>query len=267
MLGFLLRALIVALGLWLATVWVNGVSIDTPGTLILAGVLLGITVGMVALSVNRGQCYPYPSGLSEVFIGARLVWLLGMHDECADHADHFLHRHMRVVEISAFLVKREFIDKAAAGRDRILTRTGRPVHLIRNFETVPVHRGRFGKVIVHDDANSITLVHLNRRPGSAAVVTPEVNDPARKNLLFNRLGNEMEFLNVPVHSPGKLRNIRRFHRNDPTVALGTVAHVVHVHARSVRLLGCKQARCGRQSGAQTKSISQEIASVLHGSSS
>ena len=42
MLGFLIRACIVALGLWLATVWVSGVSIDTPATLILAGVLLGI---------------------------------------------------------------------------------------------------------------------------------------------------------------------------------------------------------------------------------
>jgi uncharacterized membrane protein YvlD (DUF360 family) len=42
MLGFLVRASIVALGLWLATEWVNGVYIDTPGTLLLAGVLLGI---------------------------------------------------------------------------------------------------------------------------------------------------------------------------------------------------------------------------------
>ena len=30
MLGFLIRAAIVALGLWVATVWVNGVAIDTP---------------------------------------------------------------------------------------------------------------------------------------------------------------------------------------------------------------------------------------------
>jgi uncharacterized membrane protein YvlD (DUF360 family) len=41
MLGFLIRAALVALGLWLATSWVNGVSIDTPSTLILAGILLG----------------------------------------------------------------------------------------------------------------------------------------------------------------------------------------------------------------------------------
>jgi putative membrane protein len=47
MLGFLVRAAIVALGLWVATTWVNGVSIDTPGTLVLAGVLLGIVNSVV----------------------------------------------------------------------------------------------------------------------------------------------------------------------------------------------------------------------------
>ena len=47
MLGFLIRAGIVALGLWLATAWVNGVSIDTPATLILAGILLGIVNSIV----------------------------------------------------------------------------------------------------------------------------------------------------------------------------------------------------------------------------
>jgi len=45
--GFLIRACIVALGLWLATVWVNGVFIDTPSTLILAGLLLGIVNSIV----------------------------------------------------------------------------------------------------------------------------------------------------------------------------------------------------------------------------
>ena len=47
MLGFLIRACIVALGLWLATVWVSGVFIDTPSTLILAGLLLGIVNSIV----------------------------------------------------------------------------------------------------------------------------------------------------------------------------------------------------------------------------
>jgi putative membrane protein len=47
MLGFFLRIAIVALGLWLATVWVPGVYIDTPATLILAGLLLGIVNSIV----------------------------------------------------------------------------------------------------------------------------------------------------------------------------------------------------------------------------
>ena len=47
MLGFLIRAALVALGLWLATAWVNGVSIDTPSTLILAGILLGVVNSII----------------------------------------------------------------------------------------------------------------------------------------------------------------------------------------------------------------------------
>lgn len=47
MIGFLLRAAIVALGLWLATLWVRGVYIDSPGTLLLAGILLGIVNSIV----------------------------------------------------------------------------------------------------------------------------------------------------------------------------------------------------------------------------
>ncbi len=47
MTGFLLRALITAIGLWLATVWVRGVHIDGVGTLLLAGVLLGVVNAIV----------------------------------------------------------------------------------------------------------------------------------------------------------------------------------------------------------------------------
>jgi putative membrane protein len=45
--GFLIRGLIVALGLWLATAWVQGVYIDTPVTLVLAGILLGVVNSVV----------------------------------------------------------------------------------------------------------------------------------------------------------------------------------------------------------------------------
>jgi putative membrane protein len=47
MTGFILRALIAALGLWLATEWVTGVNIDTPTTLVLAGLLLGVVNAVV----------------------------------------------------------------------------------------------------------------------------------------------------------------------------------------------------------------------------
>jgi putative membrane protein len=47
MLGFLVRAAIAALGLWVSTAWVRGVSIDTPQTLLLAGLLLGIVNAIV----------------------------------------------------------------------------------------------------------------------------------------------------------------------------------------------------------------------------
>ena len=86
MLGFLIRAVIVALGLWLATAWVSGVTIDTPQTLLLAGILLGVvnsvirpiailltlpmtvlTLGLFLLVINAGMV-------------ALVAWMLpGMH--------------------------------------------------------------------------------------------------------------------------------------------------------------------------------------------
>jgi putative membrane protein len=86
MLGFLIRAAIVAIGLWIATLWVPGVGIDRPSTLILAGVLLGVvnsivrpiaivltlpmtivTLGLFLLVINAGMV-------------ALVAWMLpGMH--------------------------------------------------------------------------------------------------------------------------------------------------------------------------------------------
>ncbi len=45
--GFLLRALISAIGLWLASVWVMGVRIHGVGTLLLAALLLGVVNAIV----------------------------------------------------------------------------------------------------------------------------------------------------------------------------------------------------------------------------
>jgi putative membrane protein len=45
--GFLLRAVITAAGLWLATQWVPGVHVDTVPMLLLAAVLLGVVNALV----------------------------------------------------------------------------------------------------------------------------------------------------------------------------------------------------------------------------
>ena len=45
--GFLIRALIAAAGLWLATRWVAGITVDDAGTVVLAGVLLGLVNAIV----------------------------------------------------------------------------------------------------------------------------------------------------------------------------------------------------------------------------
>ncbi len=47
MTNFILRVLIAALGLWLATEWVAGIDVLSPGTLILAALLLGVVNAIV----------------------------------------------------------------------------------------------------------------------------------------------------------------------------------------------------------------------------
>jgi putative membrane protein len=44
---FVLRAVIAALGLWLAERWVDGIDVDAASTLLLAGFLLGIVNALV----------------------------------------------------------------------------------------------------------------------------------------------------------------------------------------------------------------------------
>lgn len=44
---FILRAAIAALGLWLATEWVDGLYIDAPVTLLVAALLLGVVNALI----------------------------------------------------------------------------------------------------------------------------------------------------------------------------------------------------------------------------
>jgi len=104
MTGFLLRAVLAAVGLWLATVWVRGVYISDPTTLILAGLLLGVvnaivrpiafiltlpitilTLGLFLFVLNAGMValvaaiLPgfHLSGFRAALATAILVWLTG----------------------------------------------------------------------------------------------------------------------------------------------------------------------------------------------
>ena len=47
MAGFLVRTLITAIGLWLANTLIPGIDIETPGTLILAALLMGLVNAVV----------------------------------------------------------------------------------------------------------------------------------------------------------------------------------------------------------------------------
>lgn len=86
MIGFLIRAAIVALGLWLATACVPGVVIDTPTTLVLAGLLLGVVNSVLRpiLIVLTLPVTLLTFGLFVLVINAGMValvaWMLpGMH--------------------------------------------------------------------------------------------------------------------------------------------------------------------------------------------
>jgi putative membrane protein len=103
--AFVLRAVVSALGLWLATRWVPGIRIDDAGTLILAGVLLGLvnaivrpvvilltlpltllTLGVFLLVVNTAMLalvawmlpgFHLEGGFWTAFEAALIVWLAG----------------------------------------------------------------------------------------------------------------------------------------------------------------------------------------------
>ncbi|HET9108755.1 MAG TPA: phage holin family protein [Steroidobacteraceae bacterium] len=105
MTGFVLRALISALGLWVATRWVPGIRIDNAGTLVLAGLLLGLvnavvrpilviltlpitilSLGFFLLIVNTAMValvawmlpgFHIYGGFWSAFVTALIVWLTG----------------------------------------------------------------------------------------------------------------------------------------------------------------------------------------------
>jgi putative membrane protein len=80
MAGFILRGLIAALGLWAATELLSGFRIDTPMTLILAGLLLGLVNAIVrpfALLLSLPALL-FTLGLFLVVINAAMIGLVAL---------------------------------------------------------------------------------------------------------------------------------------------------------------------------------------------
>ncbi|MBC8027706.1 MAG: phage holin family protein [Steroidobacteraceae bacterium] len=80
MAGFILRGLIAALGLWAATELLSGFSIDTPMTLILAGLLLGLVNAIVrpfALLLSLPALL-FTLGLFLIVINAAMIGLVAL---------------------------------------------------------------------------------------------------------------------------------------------------------------------------------------------
>ena len=78
MMGFALRVVITAIGLWLATQWVSGVHVDSVGSLILAGLLLGV-VNAIIRPIAFILTLPITIltlGLFLLVLNAAMVWLV-----------------------------------------------------------------------------------------------------------------------------------------------------------------------------------------------
>ncbi|HKZ75009.1 MAG TPA: phage holin family protein [Steroidobacteraceae bacterium] len=80
MIGFVFRAVIAALGLWLATRWVDGILIDDATTLVLAGLLLGI-VNAIVRPVMVVLTFPFTLvtlGLFLLVVNAAMLGLVAL---------------------------------------------------------------------------------------------------------------------------------------------------------------------------------------------
>ena len=71
MTAFVLRAVFAALGLWLATEWVDGIAVDSAATLLMAGLLLGVVNATVRPLL---MLLTLPLALFTLAISGFLMW-------------------------------------------------------------------------------------------------------------------------------------------------------------------------------------------------
>src|SRR5579883_2409677 len=149
-----------------------------------------------------------------VLVNMRRVRRLRMNNEAAKHSNHFLHRHMGVIEERAVLMKVELVNKTLAGHHRFLTDSGNSVHLDWQFKAVPMNTCWLGKTIFKNDPNSIPFGGLDRWSRCAPVESPQIECPARHDHLFNRLRDKAEDLDTVVCGKRQVANIERGHGDE-----------------------------------------------------
>ena len=68
---------------------------------------------------------------------------------------------------------------------------------------MPMYRGVFGQAVGHVDPHPLALDRLDRGARGLAVVAPEPRDHAISHNALDRFSDEVEFLDVTVHSIGQ----------------------------------------------------------------
>ena len=135
-----------------------------------------------------------------------------MHDEHADHAHHFLHGEVGVIEEGTVLVQVPLVNKFSTRRNWILAQADASVHLHRNFEAVPVHGRHFGELVFNDYPHLVALVDFDGRPWNAAVEAPGGHRSAWHQLGFHDLRDEVKFLDSIDHFEGQFWEIRHLYK-------------------------------------------------------
>ena len=146
--------------------------------------------------------------------------LARMDDEQSHHADRHLHHlvGVRVVHVGAVLLQRERVLVGFAWLDVRLGQATDAVHAGRQVDAMPVDRGVLGQPVGHVDAHAIAFEDLDRRARGAAVVAPALRPRARRELVLDLLGDQMEHLDAIDHPMRQRPAIRRAHFRVPALA-------------------------------------------------
>jgi len=177
-----------------------------------------------------------------------------MNDESAQHSDHFLHRHVRMIKEGPVLVQLKLINKAFTGLHGFLSNARNPIHLDWDFKPMPMYARRFREMVIEDDPDAVAVICLNGRAGRASVETPQIECASGYDRLFHRLRNQLEDLDAVVDGERKIRNIwRQNRRRGPGIRLIGGTH----------LLGSRGLRKQYGPSSSTQNASEEAPSGVH----